>query len=64
MSPLERERRARGLTQEALGRSAGVPAPIISRYERGLRPCSYAKSAHKLAAALGVPYEALWGSDV
>lgn len=43
-------RRARGLTQTALATAAGLGAPSVSRYERGLAPSL--EHVVKLAGAL------------
>jgi transcriptional regulator with XRE-family HTH domain len=51
---VKRERKARDLTQEALGLAAGLDAAVISRIEAGQREPRVANIA-RIAKALGVP---------
>ena len=51
-------RKKRGMTQEALARTAGVSLPYIGRLETG-RHDPRLSTLRKLAKALGVPLTAL-----
>jgi transcriptional regulator with XRE-family HTH domain len=51
---LKRIREARGLTQEALARKAGISRPYLARLEMG-RHDPHLSRLRKLAKALGVP---------
>lgn len=56
--PLRAWRRHRGLTLQALADAAGVSKPYVSQIEGGKRTGT-AATLQKLAAALGVPVDAL-----
>lgn len=53
-------RLARGLSQEALGNTAGLDRTYVSSCERGHRNVSL-ESIHRLSMALGVAPSALFG---
>ena len=57
---LQRLREALGLTQEQLGRAAGVPPTSLRNYEQGRR-LPRLDAAVKLADALGITLDALAG---
>jgi transcriptional regulator with XRE-family HTH domain len=58
---LRRVRRSKDLTQEELGRLAGVNAVTISRLESGNAEHAYARTVRDLARALGVSADYLLG---
>jgi transcriptional regulator with XRE-family HTH domain len=59
---LEKLRRARGWSQAELARQARLHPSEISRYEAGWwKPTPHARA--KIAAALGLPEEALFAPD-
>lgn len=60
-TPLARLRKARGLTQRELSAMAGVTQPQICRFEKGRHAPAGMAVARRLAAALGVSLDALWG---
>lgn len=60
--PLLRLRRQAGLTQFQLAVKAGVSDKCIARIERG-QSNPTVETVKRLAAALGVPMSALFGSD-
>jgi transcriptional regulator with XRE-family HTH domain len=49
-SPIAERRRARGLSQRALAKAAGISHVVLGYYERGLRPST--RALLKLADAL------------
>ena len=53
-SRLKRLREARGLSQRALARAAGLTAQAVSLVEAGRRPNLTLQTAERWAAALGV----------
>lgn len=63
---LKQARLVAGLTQEALGIQAGIPADVartrVNRYERAVHDADQA-TAQKLAEALGVPLAALYADS-
>ncbi|WP_133499637.1 helix-turn-helix domain-containing protein [Cognatilysobacter terrigena] len=63
---LKAARQAAGLTQEALGIRAGIPADVartrVNRYERGVHDSDSA-TAQNLADCLGVPLASLYADD-
>lgn len=63
-TPLARLRKARGLTQRELSAMAGVTQPQICRFEKGRHAPAGMAVARRLAVALGVSLDALWGSPV
>ena len=56
-------RARRGLTQTETARRAGVPRQLLSGLERMTRPRPEAATLEKLATALGVTVEQLWGHE-
>ena len=58
---LRNQRKARGLTQEALAERVEVSIETIGKIERGVAAPSFA-TAEKIAAALDIPVIALFGA--
>jgi transcriptional regulator with XRE-family HTH domain len=59
LSPLAANRRALGITQEALARYAGIDASHLSRIENGQRQSGRTTQEH-LAAALGCSVDTIF----
>ena len=53
-------RLARGLTQVELARRAGIPQPMVSRFETGTHEPKGLITALALARVLDVPVSELW----
>lgn len=60
---LKRYRTAKGLTQQALSLLSGVRQSLISELETGTRQDTKGHIVLRLAQALGITVEALYGKD-